>query len=207
MKKLEPLPPMFRRLQQIGGVLEFIVFEEAEGTEDEIAAAMCSTLSEIATVNTDALRSIGYRRITQREFFGDWYDLDRKALIRCGDWKIEGGKELHNPRFVDIGDRKIISGGGSIPDAGSGGQFAFAFTDPPYKLRAPYGEVQVLFDQICGFLMPPGFDVDILDWSSDRLPDVSDYFVDGMEWWGVFLFSVYVSGLKRLTIIAGSSTD
>ena len=38
-------------------------------------------------------------------------------------------------------------------------------------------------------------------------PAVSDYFAAGMEWWGVFLFSVYVPALQRLTIIAGSSTD
>lgn len=63
------------------------------------------------------------------------------------------------------------------------------------------------FDQICEFLMPPGSEIDILDWSSDRLPDVCAYFTDGMEWWGVFLFSLYLPALKRLTIIAGSSTD
>lgn len=208
MKRIAPLPPAFREFEQTGGVLEFAVFEDAQGTEDELISAIASTLNPIAPVNTEALRSIGSRHITRQQFFGDWYDLDSASLIRVGDWKIEGERKLRtNPRFADIGQKKIISGGGSIPEAGTGGQFAFAFTEPPYGLRASYGEIQILFDQIREFLMPPGSQIDILDWSSDRLPDVCTYFADGMEWWGVFLFSLYVPALKRLTIIAGSTTD
>ena len=40
-----------------------------------------------------------------------------------------------------------------------------------------------------------------------RLAEVSDYFESGLEWWGVFLFSIYVPALRRLVIIAGSATD
>lgn len=208
MKQIAPLPPIFHEFHQTGGVLEFAAFEDAQGTEDEIIEAIASTLNHIAPVNTEALRSIGPRRITRQQFLGDWHDPESAALIRVGDWKIEGEKKLRtNPRFADIGQKKIVSGGGPIPEAGAGGQFAFAFTDPPYGLRASYGDVQILFDQICEFLMPPGSEVDILDWSSDRLPEVCDYFIAGMEWWGVFLFSLYAPALKRLTIIAGSSTD
>jgi hypothetical protein len=207
MKKIERLPPAFHRLQEVGGVLEFAVFEEAEGTQDEIVAAILSALSQIATVDPEALRSVGYRRITERAFFGDWYEPDAGALIKLGDWQTDAGEELHSPRLNDLEHRRIVSGGGSIPKAGAGGQFAYAFTEPPYGLRAPPSEVQALFDQICSFMMPPKSEVHVLDWSSDRLPDVSDYFADGMEWWGVFLFSVHVPALKRLTIVAGSSTD
>ena len=43
--------------------------------------------------------------------------------------------------------------------------------------------------------------------SSSALPDVSDYFADGMEWWGVFLFSIYTAETRRLAIIMASTTD
>jgi hypothetical protein len=29
----------------------------------------------------------------------------------------------------------------------------------------------------------------------------------GMEWWGIFLFSIHVPAIERLTIVAGSTTD
>jgi steroid 5-alpha reductase family enzyme len=67
--------------------------------------------------------------------------------------------------------------------------------------------VQAVFDEIRDFILPPAHQYEICDWSSPRLPEVSDYFTDGMEWWGVFLFSIYVPALKRLTIVAGSTTD
>ncbi|MBN9467142.1 MAG: hypothetical protein J0J10_00035 [Bosea sp.] len=57
------------------------------------------------------------------------------------------------------------------------------------------------------FLFPPLQKAEITDWSSPKLPEVSDYFADGMEWWGVFLFTIYLPDLKRLTVIAASATD
>jgi steroid 5-alpha reductase family enzyme len=67
--------------------------------------------------------------------------------------------------------------------------------------------VQTLFEEIRDFILPPALECEICDWSSPRLPEVSDYFADGMEWWGIFLFSVYIPALNRLTVVAGSTTD
>jgi hypothetical protein len=67
--------------------------------------------------------------------------------------------------------------------------------------------VQAVFEEIRDFILPPLKSSEILDWTSRELPEVSDYFVDGMEWWGAFLFSIHIPALQRLTIIAGSSTD
>ncbi|WP_027999280.1 hypothetical protein [Sinorhizobium arboris] len=63
------------------------------------------------------------------------------------------------------------------------------------------------FEEVRDFILPPFDGSEILDWSDARLPEVSDYFDAGAEWWGVFLFSVYIPARRRLTIVAGSTTD
>jgi hypothetical protein len=88
-----------------------------------------------------------------------------------------------------------------------GGQFAYAFSEPPYGLQARPSEVQELFCAIRDFILPRGSEHEISDWSSPRLTEASDYFTAGMDWWGVFLFTVYLPTLRRLTAIAGSTTD
>jgi hypothetical protein len=113
---------------------------------------------------------------------------------------------LVNPRLRQLDDL-VMAGGVEIPDPGGGGQFAYAFSWTPYGLHAKPREIQQLFDAITDFVLPPGADHEIWDWASPRLPEVSQYFEAGMDWWGVFLFTIYVPSLRRLTVIAGSTTD
>jgi hypothetical protein len=68
-------------------------------------------------------------------------------------------------------------------------------------------EVQELFTAVRKFVLPPNLEHHILDWTSPRLPEVSKFFAAGMEWWGVFLFTVHVPAIRRLTVIAGSTSD
>ena len=100
-----------------------------------------------------------------------------------------------------------MSGAAPGIDPGSGGQFAYAFSNPPYGLRARGSEVQALFEEIRDFILPPDERSEILDWTSPRLPEVSAYFSMGIDWWGVFLFTIHVPATGRLTAIAGSTTD
>lgn len=67
--------------------------------------------------------------------------------------------------------------------------------------------MQTVFDGIMDFMLPPAHESAICDWCGPELPEVSDYFAAGMEWWGVFLFSIHVPAIRRLTIIAGSASD
>ena len=55
--------------------------------------------------------------------------------------------------------------------------------------------------------MPPNLEHEILDWTNPKLPEVSAFFASGMEWWGVFLFTVHVPETGLLTVICGSTTD
>lgn len=207
MERLAKLPPAFGRFGKIGGVLDFAVFESAEGGDEEILEAVGLALPNGKRFDPGRLRQLGYRRIEPRVLFGDWYDRGSGHLLRRGDFGTEDGRALKDPALVALDRETILSGGGVLPEAGAGGQLAYAFANPPHSLDTPGSEVQALFDEICGFILPPLHWSEIFDWTSPRLPEVSDYFEAGMEYWGVFLFSIHVPALQRLTIIAGSTSD
>ena len=204
MQRVEKLPPAFKRFHKMSGVLDFAVFEGASGTKEEILSAISQA---IPNANVDRLSSLGSRRIKERAFFGDWYDRDSGMLLRLGSYDTADGQTLTNPKLKKLQGVKIVSGAVNIPDPGGGGQFAYAFSHPPYGLRGSPREVQSIFAEIRDFILPPGEVSEILDWSSPQLPEVSAYFANGMEWWGVFLFSIHIPASGRLTIIAGSTTD
>jgi hypothetical protein len=207
MKRLAKLPSAFERYDEMLGVLDFAVVEEANGDEEEILSAFPHALPHAQTFDAVKLRSLGCRHISERTFFGDWYELENGKLLKLGDYTTTDGLKLQNPKLESLDSVKIVSGASTCPEAGSGGNFAYAFSKPPYDLEANPSEVQAVFEEIRDFILPPAQECEICDWSSPRLPEVSDYFADGMEWWGVFLFSIYVPALKRLTIVAGSTTD
>ncbi|OWJ65980.1 hypothetical protein [Inquilinus limosus] len=207
MRPARQRPAAFRRFEAMGGVLDFAVFEESLGTEEELFEAIAAALGRRTSFDADRLQSLGRRRIDERLFFGDWLNHESGALLQLGSYTTADGRRLRNPTLLALERTSIRSGAGEIPEAGAGGQFAYAFSHPPYSLRAKPRQVQAVFDVIRCFILPPGHDGEILDWSSPRLPEVSDYFEAGMEWWGVFLFSIHIPALRRLTVIAGSTTD
>ena len=207
MKRFEKLPSAFKRYEKMLGVLDFAVFDDATGTEEEILSAIPQTLRHSHEFDADRLRVLGCRRIKERAFFGDSYDLDSGHLLKVGSWRTADGSQLENPKLKKLDRVKIKSGAAPCPDAGAGGEFAYAFSCPPYGLKGRPSEVQAVFEEIRDFLLPPGHRSEICDWSGPELPQVSDYFAAGMEWWGVFLFSIYIPEIERLSIVAGSTTD
>lgn len=207
MKRLEELPPAFEQYEKMLGVLDFAVFANSTGVEEEIISAIPQALDPSHTFDAERLRLLGCRRIRERTFFGDWYDPDSGNLLKVGNWRTADRTELENPTLKSLDGVRVVSGAAPCPEAGAEGQFAYAFSTPPYGLNARPGEVQAVFEAIRDFVLPPGRRSEIRDWSSPRLPEVSDYFSAGMEWWGVFLFSVYIPEIERLTIVAGSATD
>ncbi len=207
MTPVTDLPPAFAAFDKMGGALGFAVFEQADGTEDEALTAIRMAMRGCHGFEAGRLRELGYRFLKRQAFLGDWYDDDRRLLVKRGSWSLADGREMENPPLRSVDRLKIVSGSSRIPDVGCGGQFAYAFSQPPYSLNARPSEVQNVFDAIIDSVMPPDHRASIRDWSHPALPEVSDYFDAGAEWWGVFLFSIYVPDLRRLTIIAGSTTD
>lgn len=204
MRAIKDLPTAFDRFWEIGGVLRFATFEDAEGSEQEFLTSVSAIVPDI---DGSALSALGFRRIDDRTFLGDWYDPENNALVRRGVFRSNDGLELVDPKLRDLCETKIVSGGWYVPDTGEGGQFAYAFSSPPYPLLARPSEIEHLFLAVRNFILPPNCTHEISDWSSPRLPETSTYFDAGAEWWGVFLFTIYIPGLRRLTAIAGSASD
>jgi hypothetical protein len=211
MRAVEKLPPSFKRFHKAGGVVRFAVFDGSEGAEDELVAAIKAALPRGCTFDEDKLRALPRRALKERAFFGDWFDPVDRSLIRIGDWRTQDGQRLHNPKLRNLigkghGRSEEMSGAARGFEPGEGGQIAYAFSNPPYSLRARPTEVQQLFDDITAFIVPADQQTVILDWTSTRLPEVSDYFAAGMDWWGAFLFTIHVPATGRLTAIAASTS-
>jgi hypothetical protein len=198
------LPAAFQRFREIGGVLEFAVFEGVQGDRESALDAICAVLPD---ADKNKLRALGYRCLDDSTFHGDWYDHQNRSLLRIGSYSTSDGRTLTDPPLVDLENVKITHGGGPIPEPGEGGQFAYAFSWTPYGLQARPTKIQALFDAIRDFIMPPNLEHEILDWTNPKLPEVSAFFAAGMEWWGVFLFTVHVPETGLLTVICGSTTD
>jgi hypothetical protein len=128
-------------------------------------------------------------------------------LLKLGNYTNADGAELHNPKLKNLDRVKIMSGGAPVPEAGAGGEFAYAYSYSPDGLRGPPSEVQFVFEDVRDFLILPTHTSEICDWTSPKLPEVSDYFEAEMEWWGVSLLSIYIPAEQKLTIIVGSTRD
>ena len=76
----------------------------------------------------------------------------------------------------------------------------FLFLDPPHKTNYKIED----FIKINNILFPKGKDnLEIYDWNVEW----SNYFDDGLEWWGAAAISIYDKSLNRYVIILASSTD
>ena len=76
----------------------------------------------------------------------------------------------------------------------------FLFLNPPYETNYTIDD----FVNVNNILFPCGKDnLDIYDWNVDW----SNYFEEGLEWWGARCTSIYDKTLKRFVIILASATD
>ena len=86
-----------------------------------------------------------------------------------------------------------------VPDANG---YKTAFFLPPHGLDGD--RVEGLFDGINRVVLGDApTKCEIYSWSTDW----SNYFDDGLEWWGAFYWTVHQRGSRRVTVIAGSVTD
>jgi len=78
--------------------------------------------------------------------------------------------------------------------------YYYLFSQPPHENN--YGVND--FNKINSILFPNGFDnLEIYEWSTDW----SNYFDEGLEWWGARCVSIYDIKLNRFIVIGASSTD
>src|SRR5258708_28422687 len=158
MKAVERLPREFGRLRQIGGVLQFAVYEDVGEDEAEALAAISSAIPDL---NADTLKSLGCRRIDKRRFFGDWYDAETDSVLKIGEYTTSDGKKLVNPRLKDLEGIHIRSGGSPLPEAGARGEFLYFFFFAPFGLQARPEQGEETFSTMPKFFLSPKLSRDI----------------------------------------------
>jgi len=139
MRIVGDLPVAFERFTQIGGALHFVVFEDAHGGDAEALTAIASS---VPGWRANLSRTLINRQIGRLAFFGDWYDAATGSLLKIGEYTDSDGKVIVNPKLRDLRGVRLVSGGGPIPEIGTG-QFAYAFSWTPYGLRLPSRALQM----------------------------------------------------------------
>lgn len=196
---------LLRRIKKLGCVIDVSAFEANDGELETCRQAISQTFGPD---RTDAiLFSVSPRKLRERKFFGDWLNLDTGKLIKRGTYKNDAGDELIDPTMEKLFKFGARSSACEIPDAGSGGQFAYAFLCPPYSLRGSARSIQETFDELRWAILPNDTENEILDWTSPILTNFSAYFKVGMEWWGIFLFTIFSRSRRRLIVLSASTTD
>ena len=119
----------------------------------------------------------------------DFITIDKDKML----YKEIDPKELFQlPKDYEK-ERKNIDNGYKRP-------YWFLFLDPPHKTNYNIED----FIKINNILFPKGKDnLEIYDWNVEW----SNYFDDGLEWWGAAAISIYDKLLNRYVIILASSTD
>jgi hypothetical protein len=215
MMKKHQAPKIIDEFNKIGGVVDFSFFSDVDSLENCAEAAFREHFSSASMWSTDfpntfdatVIGQLPRRAIWKKEFLGNSYDADRKMLRLVGGGTLTDGTELENPTFEELFGKKTSNWANGLPDVGSGGNFAYAFSQPPYGLQADYKEKQRIFDAVMTHLFPDQIRIEITDWSSTELTKLSSYFLHGMDWWGVFLFTLYAPSLRQLTVISASTSD
>ncbi len=79
-------------------------------------------------------------------------------------------------------------------------QYWYLFLNPPHGCNYNIKD----FEHINSILFPKGYnELEIFEWSTDW----SNYFDDGLEWWGAKCISIYDKNMNRFVVIGASATD
>lgn len=79
-------------------------------------------------------------------------------------------------------------------------QYWYLFLNPPHGCNYTIKD----FEHMNSILFPKGYDnLEIFEWSTNW----SNYFNDGLEWWGARCISIYDKNMNRFVVIGASATD
>lgn len=200
-----PWPDLLRDYTALGGVLDFAWFDQVADGPDAQLACIAKALEPHAPVNAEALARLPKRRLTPNQFLGTWYDPAQGELVWVGTVTTASGHLLENPPFRLL-RKEDWQGCSSVTPEGTG-EFAYAFSNPPYSLQGSYQQIAALFLEFRDALLAGGPALEIDDYGSERLVEVSPYFEAGAEWWGTFLWTIHDWRQHRFCVILGSTTD
>lgn len=207
-------PDEVRAFDRMGGAVHYSFFEDAAGSDRDLEGAVfwhcAKVLAQeygLGRIEPEVLPSLPRKRIDRRTFFGDWYDMARDVLIYRGNGIVDDGRELHDPTYDELGRSAIKLWRGYCPNVGTGGNYAYAFSQPPYAGQMARLEVQDMFRRINAFILPEDGGEIITDFSSTDLDDFCEHFESGMAYWGVFLFTIFIPATRRLIVISASTSN
>jgi hypothetical protein len=178
------LPEELRRALEAyaaaGGVVEFIVYQGEPG-DDPHEAAMRAAANELGLEWTATPRISG--RPTAAEFVGR---IESSAGVFDRPGPFLAARQAAGSFSMNITDGLL-----------------FAFTDPPYTLRARPDEADGWWDLVSRELFNNYQDVAIARWTDDW----STYFDAGHEWWGAYWWTVHNRAREWMVVVAASATD
>lgn len=178
-----------------GGVVDYTLVDVERDVDETTAhlSAACSMIRESARRSTiDGMRlheftidrkAARFELINGVELAGPYYDWDRATLVSAWEGTVRHGVQ---------------------PDGPMTHGYADAFSDPPYRLRAPLEQANAWFHAINeGTFGPLAPGLSVYRWSTNW----SDYFDPGHEWWGAFCWTIRRPGTSLVTAIGAATTD
>ena len=210
-----PSPPIIFELASIGVEPDYSFFAGAGPDRLFRLLAIDAHLSGVETPREwhlpaaaiAALQSIEERELTREAFLGEWCDPRDLMLINRGSGEVEGLGRVSDIRYDKLGEAPFRNWAWATPDCDEPGQYAYAFSSPPYGMQGSQAEIQRLFKQSTELLLGRGERIEIFDWSGGHLTRVHPLFEAGMEWWGVFLFTIFRPDDHSMIVISASTTD
>lgn len=188
-----------------GGVISISVCEEAEDTH------VCHAAAVTAAINSKDIERVSNKvsnvvpvEINEETFHGSYFDYDRQLLRHNGTINLAGGDTQTNPFYKDIESK--WGGSSHIPDLWSLGEFAYAFCRPAYGLTMKPFKIHETYLAITSEVTPRD-QCRILSWQKKEILAADPWLKAGVDWWGVFVFSVYNKNTGQLFGIAASDTD
>ena len=195
--------PSYQKFLNSGGAIGITYMESTEDTLANHAKVLDSILE---TFDIDALINLKPPTIKERNFHGTWYDYANELLV----FDIsDPSKKIKNPKdrgtyFIDM--PSFPDAYGIYPPDFNSGNFAYAFCQPPYPLDLSPQSIQNLYSDIIQKICPK-HDVRILNWYSEALINLAPELKEGTEWWGVFVFTIYVKSTRTIFALVAAETD
>lgn len=188
-----------------GGVIFISVCEEAEDTHDCHAATLAAAInSKDVEKVSNKVSNVVPVEIEEEAFHGSHFDYDRQLLRHNGTVNLSRGRSQTNPYYKDMLSNMGCSS--DIPDLWCLGEFAYAFCQPAYGLSMKPFEIHETYSAITSEVTPRN-QCRIFSWQKEEILDADPWLKAGIDWWGVFVFSVYNKNSGQLFGIAASDTD
>jgi hypothetical protein len=197
-----------QRMEQAGCAFDFLVLvpEASDGVDEALHRQAVDLLFQ----HIKAQWLARHRQLTQDPRYAE-------AAPPTMNWDLD--RAMAKPLNRDEVARLMRT------DKGAHNQQSFAlydaFCEPPYGTRFSDDTPQALFKEWLDLLgLEGGSDVRVLSWvdnfnfnwtASDEHDPArepwSDYFDDGLEWWGVWCLSIWNPKRGTLAVLAASTTD